>query len=56
MVKFLKEKHSVMHGYAYEIGLKVLGSDADATSNTDDLLANQYKSKIHKQYLIRFVF
>jgi predicted transport protein len=49
IVKFLKEKHGVTHGYASEIGLKVLGSDADSASNTDDLLVNQYKGKENLQ-------
>jgi predicted transport protein len=49
IVKFLKEKHNVTHGYASEIGLKVLGSDADSTSNTDDLLVSQYKGKENLQ-------
>jgi predicted transport protein len=45
IVKFLKEKHGVGHGYASEIGLKVLGSDADSSSNTDEFLVSQYKGK-----------
>ena len=47
IVKFLKEKHSITHGYASEIALKVLGSDADSTANTDDLIVSQYKGKEH---------
>ena len=47
IVKFLKETHSVTHGYASEIALKVLGSDADSTNNTDELIVNQYKGKEH---------
>jgi predicted transport protein len=45
IVKFLKEKHNVTHGYASEIALKVLGSDADSTTNTDALIVSQYKGK-----------
>ncbi len=45
IVKFLKETHNVTHGYASEIALKVLGSDADSTSNTDELIVSQYKGK-----------
>ncbi|MCU0469174.1 MAG: DUF4287 domain-containing protein [Arcicella sp.] len=45
IVKFLKEKHNVTHGYASEIALKVLGSDADSSSDTDELIVNQYKGK-----------
>lgn len=47
IVKFLKETHNVTHGYASEIALKVLGSDADSATNTDELIVNQYKSKEH---------
>ncbi len=47
IVKFLKEKHSVTHGYASEIALKVLGSDADSTADTDGLIVSQYKGKEH---------
>jgi hypothetical protein len=47
IVKFLKETHNITHGYASEIGLKVLGSDADSTANTDELIVNQYKGKEH---------
>jgi predicted transport protein len=45
IVKFLKEEHGITHGYASEIGLKVLGSDADSQSDTADLIVNQYKGK-----------
>jgi predicted transport protein len=47
IVKFLKEKHNVTYGYASEIALKVLGSDADSTADTDDLIVSQYKGKEH---------
>ncbi len=47
IVKFLKEKHNVTHGYASEIALKVLGSDADSTTDTDALIETQYKGKEH---------
>lgn len=47
IVKFLKETHSVTHGYASEIALKVLGSDADSSTNTDDFVVSQYKGKEH---------
>ena len=47
IVKFLKETHQVTHGYASEIALKVLGSDADSTTNTDELIVSQYKGKEH---------
>jgi predicted transport protein len=47
IVKFLKETHNVTHGYASEIALKVLGSDADSTNDTDELIVSQYKGKEH---------
>ncbi len=47
MVKFLKDSHNVTHGYASEIALKVLGSDADSSNNTDEFLESQYKGKEH---------
>jgi predicted transport protein len=43
----LKEKHNVTHGYASEIALKVLGSDADSTNDTAGLIVSQYKGKEH---------
>lgn len=45
IVKFLKEMHNITHGYASEIALKVLGSDADSSSNTDEFILSQYKGK-----------
>ena len=47
IVKFLKETHQVSHGYASEIALKVLASDADSATDTDQLIENQYKGKEH---------
>ncbi|MEA5461042.1 DUF5655 domain-containing protein [Arcicella sp. LKC2W] len=47
IVKFLKETHNVTHGYASEIALKVLGTDADSTTDTDELIVSQYKGKEH---------
>ncbi len=47
IVKFLKENHQVTHGYASEIALKVLASDADSSNDTDQLIENQYKGKEH---------
>jgi predicted transport protein len=45
IVKFLKEEHKVTHGYASEIALKALASDAASATDTDDLLENQYNGK-----------
>jgi predicted transport protein len=47
IVKYLKEIHQVTHGFASEIALKYLGTDADSTANTDDLIISQYKGKEH---------
>jgi predicted transport protein len=47
ILKFLKEEHKVTHGYASEIALKVLGSDAASAADTGELLENQYKGKEH---------
>jgi predicted transport protein len=47
IVKFLKETHGVTHGYASEIALKALGSDADSTTDTDGLIVSQYTGKEH---------
>jgi predicted transport protein len=56
IVKFLKEEHGVTHGYASEIALKVLASDADSATDTDDLIDNQYKGKEHlKPYYDKLV-
>jgi predicted transport protein len=45
IVKFLKETHNVTHGYASEIALKAIGSDADSATDTDELIVSQYKGK-----------
>ena len=47
IVKFLKESHNITHGYASEIALKVLGSDADSSSDADAFIESQYKGKEH---------
>ncbi len=47
IVKFLKETHGITHGYASEIALKALGSDADSATDTDAFLVSQYKGKEH---------
>jgi predicted transport protein len=47
IVKFLKEEHQVTHGYASEIALKALASDAASAADTDDLVESQYKGKEH---------
>ncbi len=56
IVKFLKETHLVTHGYASEIALKVLGTDADSAENTEDFIVSQYKGKEHlKSYYDRII-
>ncbi|TDP60166.1 DUF5655 domain-containing protein [Flavobacterium dankookense] len=47
IVKFLKESHNVTHGYASEIALKVLGSDADSSNDATAFIEAQYKGKEH---------
>lgn len=47
IVKFLKETHNVTHGYASEIALKVLGSDADSSNDANEFIVTQYKGKEH---------
>ena len=47
IVKFLKETHSLGHGYAATIAMKVLGTDAASSDDTDELIVNQYKGKEH---------
>lgn len=46
IVKFLKEEHGFTHGFANMVALKAKESDA-ASSNEEDLIANQYKGKEH---------
>ena len=43
----MKESHNITHGYASEIALKVLGSDADSSNDADALIEIQYKGKEH---------
>lgn len=47
IMKFLKEQHSLTHGYANFIALKAKGSDAASVENQDDLITNQYQGKEH---------
>ncbi|MEZ5047780.1 MAG: DUF5655 domain-containing protein [Chitinophagaceae bacterium] len=47
MMKFLKEKHMLTHGFANLIALKARGSDAASTTNQEDLITKQYKGKEH---------
>jgi hypothetical protein len=47
VIKFLKEKHGLTHGFANFIAHKAKGSDAGSAKNQDDLIAKQYKGKEH---------
>lgn len=47
MMKFLKEQHSLTHGFANLIALKARGADAGSAESEDDLIAKQYKGKEH---------
>ncbi len=47
IVKFLKETHNITHGYASEIALKVLGSDAASSNDASEFIVTQYKGKEH---------
>jgi predicted transport protein len=47
IIKFLKEKHGLTHGFANLIAHKAKGSDAGSAENTDDLITSQYKGKEH---------
>ena len=47
VVKFLKEKHSLTHGFANLIAHKAKGSDAGSAENQDDLIIKQYQGKEH---------
>jgi predicted transport protein len=42
IVKHLKEKHDLTHGYANLVAHKFLGSDAGSAEYTDDLVTAQY--------------
>ena len=45
IIKFLKEKHGLTHGFANLIAHKSKGSDAGSSENKDDLVSTQYKGK-----------
>lgn len=47
IVKFLKEKHALTHGFANLIAHKAKGSDAGSAENQDDLITKQYQGKEH---------
>ena len=45
MMSFLKEKHSLTHGFANLIALKARAADAGSANNQDDLITKQYQGK-----------
>lgn len=45
IIKFLKEKHGLTHGFANLIAHKSKGSDAGSATNIDDLVTRQYTGK-----------
>lgn len=47
IIKFLKEKHGLTHGFANLIAHKSKGSDAGSADNPDDLVIKQYQGKEH---------
>ena len=47
IIKFLKDKHGLTHGFANLIAHKAKGSDAGSAENLDDLIAKQYQGKEH---------
>lgn len=47
VVKFLKEEHSLTHGFANLIAHKAKGSYAGSSENQDDLIVKQYQGKEH---------
>lgn len=47
VMKFLKEQHSLTHGFANLIALKAKGSDAGSAENQDDLIKRHYQGKEH---------
>lgn len=47
IMKFLKEKHGLTHGFANLVAHKAKGSDAGSAENKDELITKQYKGKEH---------
>lgn len=47
VLKFLKEQHSLSHGFANLIAHKARGSDAGSAENPVDLITKQYTGKEH---------
>jgi predicted transport protein len=47
IIKFLKEKHGMTHGFANLVAHKSRGSDSGSAANQDDLISRQYQGKEH---------
>jgi predicted transport protein len=47
VIKYLKDKHGLTHGFANLIAHKAKGSDADSAENKNDLIELHYKGKEH---------
>lgn len=47
IMKFLKGKHGLTHGFANLIAHKSRGSDSGSADNPDDLISRQYQGKEH---------
>ncbi len=47
ILKYLKTNHQFTHGFANLVAHKTLKSDAGSVSDTDELIAKQYKGKEH---------
>ncbi len=47
IMKFLKSKHGLTHGYANLIAHKAKGSDSGSADNQEDLISRQYQGKEH---------
>jgi predicted transport protein len=45
IIKYLKEKHGLTHGFANLIAHKSKGSDSGSVENPDDLIIKQYQGK-----------
>jgi predicted transport protein len=45
IIKFLKEKHGMTHGYANLVAHRARGSNAGSVENKDDLVDRQYQGK-----------
>jgi predicted transport protein len=47
ILKFLKEEHSLTHGYANMVAMKSRGADAGSVEDKDALIKKQYEGKEH---------